>query len=106
MSVILGIAAIVIAIVLIRNFKTKKRRNFLLNKYKDDSIVDRIMKELIWQGMSEEQLIDSWGKPIAKDHKVYKTKTSGTYKYNQIGKNRFGSRVQLENGVVVGWYRK
>lgn len=64
------------------------------------------MKRLIWQGMTEEQLIDSWGKPVAKDHRIYKTKISETFKYNQIGKNRFGSRVRLERGIVVGWEQK
>jgi len=64
------------------------------------------MRRVIWQGMTQEQLIDSWGRPVARDQKIYKTKTAETFKYNQTGKNRFGSRVQVENGLVVGWSQK
>lgn len=74
-----------------------------MQKYGDAEIVDMIMKKMVWQGMSAEQLTDSLGRPVATDRKVYKTKTSETYKYDQAGKNRYRRRVTLENGVVVGW---
>ena len=64
------------------------------------------MNQLVWQGMSEDQLIDSWGAPVAGDQKIYKTKVSETFKYNQTSRNRFGSRVWVENGIVVGWEQK
>ena len=79
-----------------------ERRAALIKKYGDQFAVDNIMTQKIWQGMSDEQLLDSWGAPAAKDQKIYKTKITETYKYNRMGRNRFGSRVKVENGIVVG----
>lgn len=106
MKIAIFIIATIIAIAIIQHIKTKRRIKLLMEKYNDIDTVKSIMKKLIWQGMSEEQLIDSWGSPAEKDHKVYKKKISKTYKYNQTGKNRFGNRVQLENGIVVGWNKR
>lgn len=75
-------------------------------KYQDPIVVERIMNKEIWQGMTDEQLVDSWGRPEAKDSKLYKTKTSEIFKYGKIGKNRFVERVTVENGIVVGWHQK
>ncbi len=94
------------AIAAIGAYTKKKRRERLLVKYGDTSVVDKIMRRIIWQGMSEERLVDSWGRPVEKAQHVYKTKTAETFKYNQTGKNRFGSRVRVENGIVVGWEKK
>lgn len=77
-----------------------------MEKYGDERVVENIMSKMIWQGMTEDQLIDSWGRPAAKDQKVFKTKITETYKYNRIGHNRFRSRVKVENGVVIGWEQK
>ncbi|MDR3375982.1 MAG: hypothetical protein P4L98_19840 [Ancalomicrobiaceae bacterium] len=87
----------------VRLYLRKKRREFLIKKYNDISIVDMIMAGQICQGMSEDQLIDSWGHPVAVDRKAYKTKTTETFKYGQTGKNRFRNRVFVEDRVVVGW---
>jgi len=94
---------IVIGAVAIAAQANNARRKRLMEKYGDAQVVDRIMGKMIWQGMSAEQLIDSLGRPVATDRKVYKTKTSETYKYDQAGKNRFRRRVTIENGIVVGW---
>ncbi len=75
-------------------------------KYSDAVLVGRIMGGTAWQGMSKDQLIDSWGKPVEIGERVYKTKVVETCKYNQTGSNRFASRVTVENGVVTGWERK
>ncbi len=106
MEIVAIIILIGVAIALIKGALNALRRKALLEKYGDATIVDRIMQGKIWQGMSLEQLIDSWGTPAAKDHKIYKTKTSETYKYNPAGKNRFRSRVKIEDGFVVGWEQK
>jgi hypothetical protein len=85
---------------------TKKRREYLFAKYANDVVVQAIMDRKIWQGMTAEQLVDSWGTPVAIDDKVYKTKVVHTYKYIQAGRNRYRSRVKIENGYVVGWEQK
>jgi uncharacterized membrane protein len=82
----------------------KKKK--LMQKYGDEEIVRRLMGRVIWQGETEEQLIDSLGRPIAVDNKVLKTKTKQIWKYNQTAKNRYSLRVTLEDGVVVGWDKK
>jgi hypothetical protein len=75
----------------------------LMRKYNDRQIVTAIMGRSIWQGMSQEQLVDSRGQPDDRDQTVYKTKTKQTWKYGQTGKNRFRERIYVENGIVVGW---
>ncbi len=42
----------------------RRRREYLMKKYKDEHIVKDIMTKRIWQGMSKDQLIDSWGSPL------------------------------------------
>jgi hypothetical protein len=106
MEVVLIIGAVVITISLVVSYNRWRRQKYLLAKYHEEAIVYRIMRGVIWQGMSEEQLVDSWGTPVAKDQKVYRTKTTEIFKYNQRGANRFGSRVRVDNGVVVGWDKK
>lgn len=100
--IVLVVCVVVLIFVAVRYGKNK-RREHLMAKYSDANLVDIIMQKKIFEGMSTEQLIDSWGHPVAKDHKVLKTKISETFKYNQTGRNRFASRVMLENGIVVGW---
>lgn len=100
------VGLIILAIILLfvwAYYANKMKRDRLMFKYNGQNIVDLIMDHKIWQGMTAEQLADSWGNPAAKDHKVYKAKVAETFKYNQTGKNRFSSRVMLEDGVVVGW---
>jgi hypothetical protein len=60
----------------------------------------------VWQGATEEMLVESLGRPVDVDERVMKSKTRHVFKYNQLGKNRYGLRVTLENGVVVGWEDK
>jgi hypothetical protein len=99
------IPIIVVVIALFVMFKILlylSRRKYLIEKYGRE-IGLKILSRGIWQGMSSEQLTDSWGSPVDVDHEVYKTKTKGTWKYNQTGKNRFKDRIYLEDGIVVGW---
>ena len=105
-ELLLVVAAIVAVIVCVRAYQYKQRRDQLLRKYGDKDVVEKIMNRLVWQGMSEDQLIDSWGAPVARDQKIYKPKVSETFKYNHKSRNRFGSRVWVENGIVVGWEQK
>jgi hypothetical protein len=103
------IAIIVLSLVawfLISSHNTKKRKQVLLNKYGDVELVNRIMQKAFWQGQTQEQLLDSLGRPLDTDERVLKTKTKEIWKYNRVGKNRYGLRITLENGVVVGWDQK
>ena len=103
MQVILTIVALVAVFLTLRMYLRYERRKRLMAKYGDASLVDVIMKQQISQGMTTEQLVDSWGRPNDIDQTIYKTKTKHTYKYGRTGKNRFSNRVFVENGLVVGW---
>jgi Tfp pilus assembly major pilin PilA len=85
--VVIGI--IIVALIAANIYKNQKRREHLLSKYGDPAIVDKIIRKLIWQGMSKEQLVDSWGAPADIDDKVYKTKITQTFKYGKWVKIAF-----------------
>jgi len=108
--VIVGVVGIVFLLTAYRKKKRlealEQRRAALMAKYHDPQIVEKIMKHIFWQGMSQEQLLDSVGRPADIDQKVMKTKVKEIWKYNQMGGNRFGLRITIENNVVVGWDQK
>jgi hypothetical protein len=101
-----GLIFIVVAVIgLFVAFKILRyaaRRRFLISKYGLE-VGLRILGRKIWQGMTAEQLLDSWGQPADIGRQVYKVKTKETWKYNQDGKNRYKDRIFLEDGYVVGW---
>ena len=103
---IILLIAIVGVVIWYQQDKKKKRLEYLRAKYGDESIVQKILDGYVWQGQSEEQLKDSMGFPIAVDRSVLKTKTKEVWKYDKQGTNRFGLRVTVENGYVVGWDKK
>lgn len=105
MRVALGIILLVILVVVcIGQFGKEKaeerQRLEKARRYSDPVTQDRIVNKNIWQGMTESQLIDSWGQPLGRSRRVLKTKVKETYTY---GSRRYGSKVYLENGIVVGW---
>lgn len=82
------------------------KRARLMMKYKDEELIERLMEEKFWVGQTKEQLIDSLGEPLDVDEKVLKTKVKEVWKYEQTGKNRYGLKIKLDDGVVVGWDQK
>jgi len=68
------IAIAVAAWLLIRFVLKQLKRDKLMKKYQDKEIVDALMKKTFWQGESEEQLLDSLGRPAVVDQQVLKTK--------------------------------
>jgi len=81
----------------------RRRRRLLVEKYGSELVADKIIAREVWQGMTPEQLLDSWGRPEDIAKQVLKTKTKETWKYGQNGKNRFRQRVFIEDRIVVGW---
>ncbi len=90
----------------IRRLLRGLRHKLLLSNYGDAEFVDAIMDGQIMRGMSMEMVKEVWGEPADLDETALKTKTKQEMKYDQKGKNRFGTRVYLEDGVVVGWETK
>lgn len=101
-----AVAASVTAYLLIRVVRRQLRLSYLRGKYGDEGIVRKLMDGWVWQGQTVEQLIDSLGKPGETDRTVLKTKVKEVWKYGHRGRNRYGVRVTLEDGVVVGWENK
>jgi hypothetical protein len=89
-----------------RLLRARFRQWVLMRKYGDPEIVETMMGGQISRGMTIEMVIDVWGTPADMDEVVMKTKTKRELKYDQKGKNRFGTRVYFENGECVGWETK
>jgi outer membrane protein assembly factor BamE (lipoprotein component of BamABCDE complex) len=82
------------------------RRKILMAKYGDAEAVAKIMRHVIWQGMTADQVADALGEPEIKEQKVMKTKTVETWKYGQKTRTRFKWRITIEDGLVTGWEEK
>lgn len=104
-GVLLLVAAVVLGFVA-RAMAKNSRYARLLTKYGDEKLVDALLTQTIWQGMTAEQLRDSWGEPAAVEQKVMKTKVREVFKYKPLGRNRFRDKVTLEDGVITGWDQK
>ena len=103
---VLGVMGILAIYLWFQHNKRQKRIAYLRGKYSDDRVVQNILNALVWQGQTEEQLRDSLGSPVEIDQKLMKTKSRNVWKYQHKGANRFGLRVTVENGHVVGWDKK
>ena len=82
------------------------KRARLMMKSKDEELIERLMEEKFWVGQTKEQLINSLGESLDVNQKVLKTKVKEVWKYEQTGKNRYGLKITLDDGVVVGWDQK
>ncbi|MBO9558733.1 MAG: hypothetical protein J7515_09120 [Caulobacter sp.] len=102
----LWVFVVVSAVVGLTIWRRHARWNALMAKYGAPEVVRAILRHDVWQGMTQEQLIDSRGRPAAVDERVYKTKTTRVFKYDQDGRKRFATRITVENGAVVGWNQR
>jgi uncharacterized membrane protein len=104
---ILAVTLFAIALVVI--YKIIRRIIFVMyikRKHLDKNLRSLILKHSYWQGQTEEQLIDSLGKPVLIDRSVLKTKTKDVWKYHKKTAKRFGLRIIVENGTVIGWEKR
>jgi hypothetical protein len=105
-AAILLVVAVLVLVFVARSLAKNSRYARLLAKYGDEKLVHAIVTQTIWQGMTVDQLKDSWGEPVAIEQKVMKTKTREIFKYKPLGKNRFRDKVTLEDGIITGWDQK
>ncbi|EGR0144048.1 DUF2845 domain-containing protein, partial [Vibrio cholerae] len=61
MELLVWFLVFVVVIIVISGYLDKKKRQRLMVKYGNAELVDRLMKKTIWEGQTEEQLIDSIG---------------------------------------------
>jgi hypothetical protein len=105
--IIVGLIIAFFAMVAVFNaIAAKNRRGRIYAKYGRGQIADAIISKTVWVGETEQQLEDSLGRPYDTDEKVLKTKRKVIWKYQHRGGNRFGLRITVENGLVVGWDEK
>lgn len=97
---------LVLAFVFFRMFWNLWKAKRLMDRFEDEEMVETILDGKIARGMTYDMVVASWGEPVDLDETVLKTKTKRELKYDQKGKNRFGTRVYMEDGVVVGWETK
>lgn len=100
------IITLFIFIYLYKRNKKQKRLAYLRDKYKNESIVQKIYNGNFWVGQTTQQLTDSLGDPEGIDNKLLKTKVKEVWKYNRKGVNRFALKINIENGRVIGWDQK
>jgi hypothetical protein len=92
--------------VLVSTAQAKKRSEYLYRKYGRTRLAEDIIARKFWQGKTTSQLRDSLGAPADTDQKVLKTINRVIWKYQPKGGNRYGLRITVEDGVVVGWDEK
>lgn len=102
---VVGVAVVIGIVVAVRVIKRRERVAELRRKYPPET-VQRILAGTIWQGQTEEELIDTLGQPSEIDRKVLKTMRREIWKYGRISARRFRLRVTVENGMVAGWDHK
>jgi uncharacterized membrane protein len=87
----------------IRQDARKRSRIQALREQYPEYVVQRILSGQIWQGQSEDQLVNTLGRPVDIYRKVLKAMLRKIWKCKQTSAKRFGLRITVENGYVVGW---
>lgn len=98
-----------IALLLVPGYLRRKRlavRRASLTARFGAEVAEMILKRRVWQGQTEEMLLEARGAPAHVEETVLKTKTKRVFKYEPAPGNRFKLRVMVEDGVVVGWEDK
>jgi hypothetical protein len=114
MPTVIIIIFIIIAFYVYRSYAAERarkaadeaRKERIYQKYGHTEIADRIINKTVWVGETSEQLADSLGQPLDIDEAVLKTKKKETWKYYRKSANRYGFKITVENGVVIGWDEK
>ena len=100
LKIVVGIFAVYVALKVMAYFFRRQR---LMSKYGDREVVRRIMKKTIWEGMTTDQLHDCLGKPLDVDERLTKRAHTRVLKYRRTGRGRYGTRVTVREGRVIGW---
>ncbi len=103
MELLIVISIIIGVFVWVSFYVNETRKDHIYQKYGHTELAENIINKMFWVGQTSEQLLDSLGKPIEIDENVLKTKKKETWKYYQKSATRFGLKIKVENGIVVGW---
>jgi len=89
--------------VCLQSYGAYTRRTHLLAKYRDDDLVEHILRHEAWAGQTEEQLVDALGPPPRK--LAAYTGQFQIYSYDEIGTNRYRLNVIVRHGIVTGCFQ-
>jgi hypothetical protein len=95
----------------VRNKKKKReektRAAWVEHKYAGDGaeIVERITRRMFWTGQTEEQLVDSIGRPRQVETIRAEPKQE-VWKYREVNGIPCDLSITLEEGIVLGWDQK
>lgn len=85
---------------------SKKRKADLSKRFSSED-VDKILKQYLWLGMTEEMLVEVKGEPDDTSESVSVGKVKKKYLYgkreNRVGNYSYDFEVSLVNDVVTGW---
>lgn len=101
--ILVFIVAGLFVLAVIRQGRALARREEQLTTRFGPETARLIMDQQIFRGMTKEMLEESRGEPVDLEEECLRAKTKQTWKYNQVGVNRYKERIYLENHVVVGW---
>ena len=89
-----------------KKVRLKERKEALTERF-GNVAAKKILNKKIWQGMTKDMRVESWGNPSDIDETVYKSKTKAKCFFNPYKTRqntiKYKNRVDLEDGVVVGW---
>jgi hypothetical protein len=94
------IVLIVAGVICFKYAGRQKRIRYLLDKYGNQEIVDRILLTSL-AGANIQQLLDSLGNPLNVDRKLMASRRREVWKYNSIGRGRYGLRITLDDDIVI-----
>lgn len=98
------IVSVIVLITIYYLFRDKYTEYSLMQKYQDQKIVDRIIKQILWEGAGYEHVVDMFGRADSIDLKILRGKKREVLKYNYSNQRRaYLFRVTLENDKVIGW---
>lgn len=83
----------------------EQRRQYLIQKYGPET-AQLLLNQNIWHGATCEMMLDAFGQPADIDTAVMRNKHTSVLKYYPKGYNRYGMRITVENGYVIGWELK
>jgi hypothetical protein len=80
-----GFIAIMVSLLAFHFYAEGARRQEIKDQYGDSERGELILKRQIFQGMSQWELISSWGQPDAKETTILKSKCKETWMYGKSG---------------------
>ena len=86
--------------------KDKVKRYDLSDKYQDKEIIEKIMRKVIWEGATEEHVLDSLGNPKERDVKILHGRNTATWTYDNPGEYEYIRNVYFDEKIVIGWETK